>query len=642
MANVNTIKTRILNKYDLLANYTSSFIPLKGEICLVEIPSGTSNSGLTPPAVGIKVGDGSTTFDKLQWIQAIAGDVDTFVKGINEGNFPAKVKAALGYSSTDSLDTVISSINTKFASYSTTAQMNTELAKKVDTTTLTAYQQEVTNLLAGKVDNDTFTTYQGQVTAALNKKVETSLVDTTNAPAANNLLLTEKTIDGKITTVSNSINEKIGTLTNLTTTAKGNVVAAINEVNAEADANAAAIENLQKAVGTGADGLATKVTALENALPVGDFDSTNTVKKAIQTAEGHIGTVGSLTTSAKTSTVAAINELDAEIGTIANLNNKKATLVEEINAVDARVTATNGNLTTVAGQVETLIGSDTGKSVREVAAAEVAKITTGADTKYDTLKEISDWILNDTTGAADMANDIAELQGLHAKETDGSFKTVAEEAAAAASSAITNANLGQYATNDALNSYKTTVSDTYATKTEVAGTITAAGTAVQSATFAGTALTKSGTALSITKDAARSALGIGSMADKNANDYSTTTQMNTAISTAKSEIQGNSSNDTKDSATIAGAKKYADAQVAAANQSLTSEINGIKQSIEDMDYSAADNSGAMFGITQVNGKITGTTRRKIKNADLDTSDVFVFYCGNATGYDANMATVTIE
>ena len=46
------------------------------------------------------------------------------------------------------------------------------------------------------------------------------------------------------------------------------------------------------------------------------------------------------------------------------------------------------------------------------AVAEVAKIVAGADADFDTLKEIADWILNDTTGAADMANDIAALQGL--------------------------------------------------------------------------------------------------------------------------------------------------------------------------------------------------------------------------------------
>ena len=47
-----------------------------------------------------------------------------------------------------------------------------------------------------------------------------------------------------------------------------------------------------------------------------------------------------------------------------------------------------------------------------IAAAKVAEIVANADADFDTLKEIADWILNDTTGAADMANDIATLQGL--------------------------------------------------------------------------------------------------------------------------------------------------------------------------------------------------------------------------------------
>lgn len=49
-------------------------------------------------------------------------------------------------------------------------------------------------------------------------------------------------------------------------------------------------------------------------------------------------------------------------------------------------------------------------SIRQISAEEVAKIVNSADTKYDTLKEISDWILNDTTGAASMANDIQTLK----------------------------------------------------------------------------------------------------------------------------------------------------------------------------------------------------------------------------------------
>lgn len=52
-----------------------------------------------------------------------------------------------------------------------------------------------------------------------------------------------------------------------------------------------------------------------------------------------------------------------------------------------------------------------------IAAAKVAEIVAGADASYDTLKEIADWITNDTTGAADMANDIAALQGLVGDKT---------------------------------------------------------------------------------------------------------------------------------------------------------------------------------------------------------------------------------
>lgn len=61
-------------------------------------------------------------------------------------------------------------------------------------------------------------------------------------------------------------------------------------------------------------------------------------------------------------------------------------------------------------------GADVAGSVANtatsIAAAKVAEIVANADADFDTLKEIADWILNDTTGAADMANDIAALQEL--------------------------------------------------------------------------------------------------------------------------------------------------------------------------------------------------------------------------------------
>lgn len=60
----------------------------------------------------------------------------------------------------------------------------------------------------------------------------------------------------------------------------------------------------------------------------------------------------------------------------------------------------------------TLVGDDTGKSARAISAEEIAKVVANADADFDTLKEIADWILSDTTGAAKMAGDISRLDAI--------------------------------------------------------------------------------------------------------------------------------------------------------------------------------------------------------------------------------------
>lgn len=81
--------------------------------------------------------------------------------------------------------------------------------------------------------------------------------------------------------------------------------------------------------------------------------------------------------------------------------------------ISANTAAHEANATAIAtlnGTVET-VGS-VANTATTVAATKVAEIVAGADTSFDTLKEIADWILNDTTGAAHMANSIANLQTL--------------------------------------------------------------------------------------------------------------------------------------------------------------------------------------------------------------------------------------
>jgi hypothetical protein len=91
------------------------------------------------------------------------------------------------------------------------------------------------------------------------------------------------------------------------------------------------------------------------------------------------------------------------------------------------------------GDAET-VGS-VANTATTVAAAEVAKIVANADADFDTLKEIADWILNDTTGAADMANDIAALQA----QMVGIDETVVKSVAAAIDTALKVDGADKYA-----------------------------------------------------------------------------------------------------------------------------------------------------------------------------------------------------
>lgn len=75
------INTRVQLKYDTLTNWLASSVILKaGEVAIATIATTNDHSGLTPPAIGIKVGDGNNTFANLNWIQAVAGDVPTWAK----------------------------------------------------------------------------------------------------------------------------------------------------------------------------------------------------------------------------------------------------------------------------------------------------------------------------------------------------------------------------------------------------------------------------------------------------------------------------------------------------------------------------------------------------------------------------------
>lgn len=105
---------------------------------------------------------------------------------------------------------------------------------------------------------------------------------------------------------------------------------------------------------------------------------------------------------------AAKTYIDGQINGLGSLAGKSEVAYDDLAAALKALIDGKADGTVVA----TLVGEDSGKSVRAISAEEVAKIVAGADESYNTLKEIADWIMSDSTGAAKMANDITRLDAI--------------------------------------------------------------------------------------------------------------------------------------------------------------------------------------------------------------------------------------
>lgn len=88
MAN-KTFETRIQLKYDSYANWTANNpTPLSGEVCIVVIPAETG-AVVQEPSILFKVGDGSTAFNSLPYVSAIAADVYDWAKAAAKPSYTA-------------------------------------------------------------------------------------------------------------------------------------------------------------------------------------------------------------------------------------------------------------------------------------------------------------------------------------------------------------------------------------------------------------------------------------------------------------------------------------------------------------------------------------------------------------------------
>ena len=85
-----TLSTRITLKYDTLANWNASqFILKKGEVAICSLDTGETVNQSTPPAVLLKVGDGTHKFSELPWASGLAADVYGWAKAPTKPTYTA-------------------------------------------------------------------------------------------------------------------------------------------------------------------------------------------------------------------------------------------------------------------------------------------------------------------------------------------------------------------------------------------------------------------------------------------------------------------------------------------------------------------------------------------------------------------------
>ena len=398
MANLNV---RINNKFDTYENWMNSTLVLgAGEIAVASIPSG-DNTGLTPPAIGVKIGDGSKTFSQLSWIQATAGDVYGWAKAAEKPVYTAdEIDGLAAYISGEIQDTDTQYQLVKVDDYNYKLQSKALDGAWADVEgssfVIPKYDDTA---LAGRV-----TAVEGSIAAIKDGASIDSFADV-EAALADKQATGDYALNSAVTDVADRVSAIEGDY--LKTADKTEVANAAAAAKAAADAAQADVDAIAKDYLKAADKteLEGKITAAQN---------------AADAAQGEV------------------DALEAKVGTVAD----GKTVVGMIGEVEAAAGENAEAISALEGTVETLVGEDAGKSVRTIANEELAAqlIAEGAAESLDTLQEIAAWIQAHPGDASAMNAAITALQnqlnGIDAGT--GTVKKYVDDAIAAL-------NVGQYA-----------------------------------------------------------------------------------------------------------------------------------------------------------------------------------------------------
>lgn len=384
------LQTRILNKISTWTEWESvktTFKPLRGEICIVEIPSGTASTGLTPPATGIKVGDGQHFFGELPWIQAVAGDVTAWCKEnmADFDKFKTQVAAAVADSEgglQDAIDGLGQRITNLEATVNTGDNSNAKLRQAITAVDgkADANAQNITGLTSTKADKTQVATdiataksavlgqkdgadFNGTVMGAYEAAATAKdAADGASAAAAQALTDAKAYTDGKVTDILGKNDDN----SNFVGTVKG-AYAAAAAAQGKADTNAGEITS---------------------------------IKEDIQEINDMLGGAGEQSVSARLDALEEASEDHA--GKIQN------------------------NTDAIGAEKERAEGVEAGFETRIATMENFWKAADDPVGTIDKLSEIVDYISKDTTGAIDMAADIEANTKAIEDEVDRAEKAEAD------------------------------------------------------------------------------------------------------------------------------------------------------------------------------------------------------------------------
>ena len=437
--------TRIQSKISTLAEWKaveSTFKPLRGEICIAEIPSGDPSASTAPTCL-IKIGDGTSFFKDLTWLSARAADVQSFLKVDAEGNtwtqanFEAWIKSLV---TIDDVDTSAFATKAELKTVSDAADQNkTDIATlntNLDTLNTTHTNDKAaleTAIAAAKkagddaqADIDAYQTSNDQAVAQTLTDAKAYTDELANGAVATNTagVSENKTAIATLRTdvqTGDSINDFKAVETALAGKQAVGDYATKTEAQGYADAKDEAIADAKKA-GTDA---AAAVTALEN----GKVKDNATAISELQTAVDNLGSTS--TDTYETKTDAAQKLVDAKAYTDELKNGQVKTNTEAI--------ATLNGDTTVEGSVD--------KKINDAINTFATEVTDNG--AIDKFAELVDYVGKHGGEASQMA---VAIDALEEKVGEKSVATQISEA-------ITAENLDQYATDGELSALAGTVSD---------------------------------------------------------------------------------------------------------------------------------------------------------------------------------------